>query len=72
MIDEARDLTNEMGNLCSGYGMPIVLTALIYLCADAYVQSGLGEDTFLTRLTDSIRVAVQDIREYDNGNRSHH
>jgi hypothetical protein len=72
MIDEASELTEELGNLCSGYDMPTVLTALTYLCADACVQSGLGEDTFLTQLTESIRVAVQDIREYDNGNRSHH
>jgi len=72
MIDEARNLTEELGNLCAGYDMPIVLTALIYLCADVCVQSGLGEDTFLTRLNESILTAVQDIREYDNGNRSHH
>jgi len=72
MIDEASELTEELGSLCSGYDMLTVLTALTYLCADACVQSGSGEDTFLTQLTDSVRVAVQDIREYDNGNRSHH
>jgi hypothetical protein len=72
MISEVSDLTEELGNLCSGYDMPIVLTALTYLCADACVQSGLGEDTFITQLAESILTAVQDIREYDNGNRSHH
>ena len=72
MIDEASELTEELGSLCSGYDMPTVMTALTYLCADACVQSGLGEDTFLTRLNESILTAVQDIREYDNGNRSHH
>jgi hypothetical protein len=56
MISEASDLTEELGNLCSGYDMPIVLTALTYLCADACVQSGLGEDTFLTRLNESIQI----------------
>jgi tRNA(Arg) A34 adenosine deaminase TadA len=72
MSEEASDLTEELGNLCSGYDMPIVLTALTYLCADACIQSGLGEVTFLASLNESIRVAVQDIREYDNGDRSYH
>jgi hypothetical protein len=77
MIDDEEDfesniLTEELGNLCSGYDMPTVLTALTYLCADACIQSGLGEGTFLASLSESILTAVQDIREYDNGNRSHH
>jgi hypothetical protein len=70
-IEVAR-LTTNIGHTLSGFDMPVVLTVLTYLSADACIQSNMDEDEFLTRFVYYIRLAVNNIKEEENGNRSHH
>lgn len=69
---EISDLIDEMGTVCSGYELSTVMTVLTYLAADACIQSGLGEDLFLAQFAKSLCETVQNMKDHDNGNRTHH
>lgn len=72
MDDEIDALIEAMGKACSGYEMSAVLTALTYLVADACIQSGLGEDVFLTRFNKVLVETITDLEGFSDGNCTHH
>jgi len=66
------NLIEALGVACSGYEMSTVLTALTYLVADTCVQSGLGEDVFLTQFNTHLAETISRLEEFHNGNSTHH
>jgi hypothetical protein len=69
---DINELTEALGAACSGYDLPTVMTAITYIVADACVQSRVSEHKFLAQFNDSLNTALEEIKEYDNGNRTHH
>ena len=70
--DDIDNLTEALGEACTGYELSTVLTALTYLTADACIQSEMGEDMFLTHFIKHLREAINELTENDNGNSTHH
>lgn len=72
MIDDVDALIAAVGEACSGYEMSTVLTALTYMVADACIQSGLGEDVFLTQFNKVLVETITDLEGFSDGNCTHH
>lgn len=63
---------DRLGEVLTGLTMPDVLTALTYLIADVVVQSEIPVDKFMVEFNTNMLNAINEIEEYENGNRSHH
>lgn len=72
MSEEFADIMDRLGEVLTGLTMPDVLTALTYLLADAAVQSEVPVDQFMTTLNTNVLNAINEIEEYEDGNRSYH
>jgi len=72
MDDDIDNLTEALGEACTGYELSTVLTALTYLTADACIQSEASEDVFLQRFILSFANAIDQLKEENNGNSTHH
>lgn len=72
MDDDLNELIDRVGELFNGYDLASVLTALTYLTADACIQSETSEDVFLQRFILSFASAIDQLKEENNGNSTHH
>ena len=72
MDDDLNELIDRVGELFNGYDLASVLTALTYLTADACIQSETSEDVFLQRFILSFANAIDQLKEENNGNSTHH
>lgn len=72
MDDDLNELIDRVGELFNGYDLASVLTALTYLTADACIQSETSEDVFLQRFIMSFANAIDQLKEENNGNSTHH
>lgn len=70
--DEVNNLTEALGEACTGYDLGTVLTALTYLIADACTQSNMNESLFLITFNKHLIEAINELTENDNGNGTHH
>ena len=70
--DDLENLTEELGGAYTGYELGTVLTALTYMVADACVQSELDEGMFLTHFNKHLMEAINELKDHDNGNSTHH
>lgn len=72
MDDDLNELIDRVGEFFNGYDLASVLTALTYLTADACIQSETSEDVFLQRFILSFASAIDQLKEENNGNSTHH
>lgn len=72
MNEEFADIMDRLGEVLTGLTMPDVLTALTYLIADVVVQSEIPVDKFMVEFNTNMLNAINEIEEYEDGNRSYH
>lgn len=72
MNEEFADIMDRLGEVLTGLTMPDVLTALTYLIADVVVQSEIPVDKFMVEFNTNMLNAINEIKEYEDGNRSYH
>lgn len=72
MNEEFAGIMDRLGEVLTGLTMPDVLTALTYLIADVVVQSEIPVDKFMVEFNTNMLNAINQIKEYENGNRSYH
>lgn len=72
MNEEFADIMDRLGEVLTGLTMPDVLTALTYLIADVVVQSEIPVDKFTVEFNTNMLNAINEIEEYEDGNRSYH
>lgn len=71
MNEEFADIMDRLGEVLTGLTMPDVLTALTYLIADVVVQSEIPVDKFMVEFNTNMLNAINEIEEYEDGNRSY-
>jgi len=72
MNEEFAGIMDRLGEVLTGLTMPDVLTALTYLIADVVVQSEIPVDKFMVEFNTNMLNAINEIEEYEDGNRSYH
>lgn len=72
MNKEFADIMDRLGEVLTGLTMSDVLTALTYLIADVVVQSEIPVDKFMIEFNTNMLNAINEIEEYEDGNRSYH
>lgn len=72
MNEEFAGIMDRLGEVLTGLTMPDVLTALTYLIADVVVQSEIPVDKFMVEFNTNMLNAINEIKEYEDGNRSYH
>lgn len=69
---DIEDLFVEIGRACNGQKLSTILSVMTYIIADICLSSGMDKTKLVAELSDSIDRALEDLKENDYGDSTHH
>lgn len=69
---DIEDLFVEIGRACNGHRMNTILSVMTYIIADICLMAGMDKTKLMAELSDSIDRALEDLKENDYGDSTHH
>lgn len=74
MVDnsEIEELFVVVGKACDGHRLSTIMSVMTYIIADVCLSSGTSKTALMAELSDSIDRALEDLKENNYGDSTHH